>query len=191
VSLLEVIATLLGVANILLLIRRSIWNYPFGLAMVAITGFVVFEQRLYSDTILQGFFFLAQIYGWWAWWRAGGGAGAVSVTRLTMPARIAWIIVIAITSALWGSAMHGLTNASLPWLDAALAVMSMAAQLLLARRCIENWLLWIIVDVGTIYMYLTKDLYWFGGLYILFLLFSVAGLIEWTRAERRQRGAGA
>jgi nicotinamide mononucleotide transporter len=186
VSLLEVIATLLGVANILLLVRRSIWNYPFGLAMVAITAIVVFEQRLYSDTILQLFFFVAQLYGWWAWWKAGGTEQAVAVERLTTPARIAWVIVIVLVSALWGSAMRGYTNAAMPWLDASLAVTSMAAQLLLARRCLENWLLWIIVDIGTVYMYVSKDLYGFAGLYILFLLFSVAGLVEWARAERRQ-----
>lgn len=185
VSLIEVIATLLGVANIVLLVRRSIWNYPFGLAMVTLTAIVVFEQRLYSDAILQIFFFLAQLYGWWAWWRAGGADRPIAVERLTNPARIAWIAMILLLSLIWGAGMHGFTNAALPWADATLAVMSMAAQLLLARRCIENWMLWIIVDVGTIGMYLFKDLYWFAGLYLLFLIFSVAGLVEWARAARR------
>ena len=188
---LEVTATLLGVANILLLVRRSIWNYPFGLAMVAITAFVVFEQHLYSDTILQFFFFAAQLYGWWAWWKAGGVEKAVAVERLGWPARIGWIAGIALVGAAWGTIMHLSTNAAMPWLDASLTAASMAAQILLARRLIENWLLWIIVDVGTVYMYVAKDLYWFGGLYIVFLIFSLVGLIEWARAERRQSAASA
>jgi nicotinamide mononucleotide transporter len=189
VNLLEVLATLLGVANILLLVRRSIWNFPFGLVMVSLTGILVFEQRLYSDAVLQIFFFAAQLYGWWAWWKAGGADHAVAVERLTPPARIAWIAMIVLLSVVWGAGMRGYTNAALPWVDATLAVMSMAAQLLLARRCIENWVLWIIVDVGTIGMYLFKDLYWLAGLYIVFLVVSVAGLIEWARAARRQAQA--
>jgi nicotinamide mononucleotide transporter len=191
VNALEVIATLLGVANILLLVRRSIWNYPFGLAMVAITALVVFRQHLYSDTILQLFFFAAQLYGWWAWWKAGGVDKPIAVERLGWPARIAWVVGIALVSAIWGGVMHLYTNAAMPWLDASLTAASMAAQVLLARRLIENWLLWIIVDVGTVYMYVSKDLYWFGGLYILFLLVSVVGLVEWARAEGRQAAAGA
>ena len=187
----EVIATLLGVANILLLVRRSIWNYPFGLAMVAITAWVVFEQRLYSDTILQLFFFAAQLYGWWEWRRAGGAEHAVAVERMATSARIGWIAGIALVSAAWGQVMHLYTNAAMPWLDASLTAMSMAAQILLAWRKIENWLLWIIVDVGTVYMYGAKGLYWFGGLYIVFLIVSIAGLVEWARAERAAATARA
>jgi len=182
----EAIATLLGVANILLLVRRSIWNYPFGLAMVAITGWVVFHQHLYSDTILQGFFFAAQLYGWWEWWRVGGNDHAVEVERLGLAGRLAWIGGIVLVSAAWGAVMHLYTNAAMPWVDASLTVMSMAAQILLARRLIENWMLWVIVDVGTVYMYAAKDLYWFGGLYIVFLIVSIAGLVEWARAERAE-----
>src|ERR1700743_2397110 len=63
----EIIAAILGVANIVLLVRRSVWNYPFGLAMVALYGWVFFAARLYSDAGLQVFFFVVQIYGWWNW----------------------------------------------------------------------------------------------------------------------------
>ena len=187
----EVIATLLGVANILLLVRRSIWNYPFGLAMVAITAWVVFHQHLYSDTILQGFFFVAQLYGWWEWRRAGGTEHAVAVGHMGARGRMAWIAGIVLVSAIWGQIMHLYTNAAMPWLDASLTVMSMAAQILLARRLIENWVLWVIVDVGTVAMYVAKDLYWFGGLYIVFLIVSIAGLVEWARAERADATATA
>ncbi len=189
VSLLEAIATLLGVANILLLVRRSIWNYPFGLVMVALYARIFFKAHLYSDAALQLFFFAIQLYGWWEWWRVGGVERAIMVERLTPAARIAWLVMIALASIAWGTVMHSYTDASYPWIDAGVAIASIAAQVLLARRRIENWALWIAVDMVAIGLYAAKDLYLTSGLYILFLVISIAGLVEWARAERRQARA--
>ena len=184
---LETLATLLGLANIVLLVRRSIWNYPFGLAMVALYARIFFWEKLYSDALLQLFFFVIQLYGWWAWWRAGGGERKVDVVRLTGPARIAWIAMIAILGLGWGTMMHLYTDASFPWWDATVAVSSIAAQILLARRCIENWVLWIAIDIASIPLYLIKGLPFTAGLYLAFLALSALGLREWARAEREAR----
>jgi nicotinamide mononucleotide transporter len=181
---LETLATLLGLANIVLLVRRSIWNYPFGLAMVALYAHIFFREKLYSDALLQIFFFVIQLYGWWAWWRAGGGEHKVDVVRLSWPARVAWIAMIAILSLAWGTMMRVYTDASFPWWDAAVAVTSIAAQILLARRCIENWILWIAVDAGAIPLYLVKHLLFTAGLYFAFLILCLLGLREWSRARR-------
>jgi nicotinamide mononucleotide transporter len=70
VSWIEIVASILGVANIVLLVRRSIWNYPFGIVMVTMYGVVFFQARLFSDALLQVFFFVVQIYGWWVWYHA-------------------------------------------------------------------------------------------------------------------------
>lgn len=183
----EIIATLLGLANILLLVRRSIWNYPFGLLMVALYAQIFFAAKLYSDALLQLFFFVTQLYGWYAWWRAGGSEHQVQVERLTAPARIAWVMMIALISLAWGAAMHAYTDAAFPWWDGTIAVTSIAAQILLARRLIENWLLWIAVDASAIPLYLAKQLPFTAGLYFLFLLLCIVGLRKWAAAER---GAG-
>ena len=181
---LELITSLLGVANVALLVRRSIWNYPVGMVMVALFAWAVFQARLYSDAALNIFFFVVQAYGWWAWWRLGGIQHKVHVERLTGPARIAWIGMIVLTSIAWGAIMRFYTDAVFPWLDALLAMASVAAQILLVRRRIENWVLWILVDVGYIGVYLAKHFYDFAALYLLLLLLSVMGLREWARAEQ-------
>ena len=187
VNALEILATLLGLANIVLLVRRSIWNYPFGIAMVALYADIFFTAKLYSDALLQLFFFAIQVYGWWAWWRAGGGEHKVEVERLTGAARTAWIAMIALTSFAWGTMMHAYTDASFPWWDATVAMASIAAQILLARRMIENWVLWIAVDAMAIGLYLTKGLTLTAGLYFVFLLLCIFGLREWAAAERAER----
>ena len=87
-SAIEIIAAALGLANVLLIVRRSIWNYPFGLAMVALYAWVFFDARLYSDAALQVFFFVVQIYGWWNWTRARGGDGLVREIELLAPSQV-------------------------------------------------------------------------------------------------------
>ena len=184
VNLPEAIAALLGLANIILLVRRSIWNYPFGLAMVALYADIFFSAKLYSDALLQLFFLATQVYGWWAWWRAGGAERPIAVERLTPAARIAWIVLILVLTLGWGGFMRSNTDAAFPLWDGGIAVASIAAQILLARRRIENWVLWILIDLAAIPLYAIKQLPLTAMLYALFLLLSVLGLRQWMRAER-------
>lgn len=178
----------MGVLNITLLVRRSIWNYPFGIAMVAIYFFIFRDARLYSDMLLQIFFAVVQIIGWRAWARAGGLDGPVRVERLTADQRWLWLGAVMLATALWGWGMHSLTNAAAPWWDAAVAMGSIAAQIMLVRRFIENWTAWIVVDVLAIGLYVSRELYLTAGLYGLFLILCIWGLVEWQRAEQAAAG---
>lgn len=181
---LEITAVLLGIANIVLLIRRSIWNYPVAIVMVLLYFEIFREARLYSDMGLQVFFVVVNLWGWWAWARAGGMGGPVAVERMRAGERIGWIAGVVVATALWGSAMAQWTNAAAPWWDAAVAMGSVAAQILLARRKIENWIGWIIVDVLAIGLYWSRGLEPTAGLYIVFLILSIVGFFEWRRSER-------
>lgn len=188
-SWLEWVAAGLGVINVALVVRRNVWNYPFGLAMVALYFFVFFEARLYSDALLQIFFFIVQIYGWVNWVQARGASGEVPVAVLTWPVRAAWIGGTALASLAWGLGMAHFTDAAAPIVDAFIAGTSIAAQILMARRKIENWVAWILVDIVAIGLYFSRDLYPTSALYLLFLLLSIAGLIGWRRALPGPRSA--
>jgi nicotinamide mononucleotide transporter len=179
---LEWVAAGLGVINVSLVVRRSVWNYPFGLAMVALYFFVFLGARLYSDALLQIFFFVVQLYGWVNWVRARTGGGEVPVARLSLRERFAWAAGTALASLAWGLFMARYTNAAAPVWDAIISGTSIAAQILMARRRIENWLLWILADVIAIAVYASRALYPTSALYLLFLLLSIAGLIGWRRA---------
>ncbi len=181
---LELTAVALGVANIILLIRRSIWNYAFGIAMVILYFEIFREARLYSDMLLQIFFLVVQGWGWWAWARAGGMGGPVRVERMAVSERWLWLAAVVALTVLWGTAMGRLTDAAAPYWDAAVAMGSVASQLLLVRRKIENWIGWIAVDVLAIGLYASRELWLTAGLYGLFLILSIVGFAEWRRAER-------
>jgi len=181
----EIAAFVLGLANVTLLVRRSIWNYPFALAMVTLYAWVFREQKLYSDMLLQGFFFAVNLYGWWYWARSLEAEGDIVVERMTPLARGAWLAGCAAAAIGWGWLMHLHTDAAYPWWDAAVAMMSVVAQILQSRRRIENWAMWIAVDVVAIGLYGARGLWLTAVLYLIFLLLSVWGLIDWRRAERR------
>src|SRR5581483_4268310 len=166
----EIIAAVLGVANIVLLVRRSIWNYPFGLAMVSLYGVVFFQARLYSDAALQVFFFVVQVYGWWVWYHAREAGGLVRVETMSNTARIAWCAVIAAATAAEGWYLAHYTSDAAPWMDANTTAMSVVAQYRLSIRKIENWVLWIVTDVVQIGLYAWKGLYPTTALYVVFLL---------------------
>lgn len=185
-SALEIVAFLLGIANVTLVVRRSIWNYPIGLAMVALYGRIFLDARLYSDAILQIFFFVVQLYGWWNWSRNRARAGAITVVRLHDAERLYWAIGCVLVSAAWGYGMHRFTDAAFPWADATLTITSVAAQILMSRRAIENWWLWIAVDIGSVGLYAAKGLWLTMLLYAIFLALAVWGLVDWRRAANAQ-----
>ena len=183
---LEYAAVALGLINIALLVWRSVWNYPFGMAMVAIYIFVFEEEKLYAEAGLQVFFFAAQAWGWWLWHKAGGEDSRVPVRWLDWPSRAVWAVATAAISLNLGWALSRFTDAAMPFADSAIAGASVTAQILLAFRRIENWVLWIVIDVAAIALYIDRGLYPTAGLYGGMLVMSLFGLREWIQAARRE-----
>jgi nicotinamide mononucleotide transporter len=187
ILLIEYAAALLGLVNIALLIFRNVWNFPFGMAMVALYILVFYEERLYAEAGLQVFFFAAQGWGWWLWLRVGGEDNRVPVRWLDWQSRAVWMVVTAALSVNVGWVMSKFTDASMPYTDSAIAGASVAAQLLLAFRRIENWVLWVLIDVASIAVYITRGLYPTAGLYGGLLVMSLIGLREWIASTREGR----
>ena len=180
----EAVAVALGLANIALIIRRSIWNYPFGIVMVVLYAHIFWDAKLYSDAGLQVFFLLVQFYGWVAWSSRQGEDGRVVITRMGTQERLIWAAASIVAIAIWGTLMHRLTDAAYPYWDGAIAMLSVAAQIMMTRRQIENWWWWIVVDVLAIGLFAVKGLWLTSGLYGVFLVMATYGLIEWRRQMR-------
>lgn len=191
----EGVAALLVLVNVWLVARRSIWNYAFGIAGVAIYGWVFFEAKLYSDMLLQVFFLVLNFYGLVKWRQSQTEAGEVVVERLGVGKRFLCGGGIAAAVLVWGWLMDHLTDAALPWWDAGVAMTSIAAQLLMSWRKVENWWLWIVANVLSIGLYGYKStidpmhpLWITAALYVVLLGMSLWGLARWRAARH---GAGA
>jgi nicotinamide mononucleotide transporter len=187
---LENAAAALGVLNVALLVRRSIWNYLFGAASVAIYTYVFFSARLFSDAILQIYFFAMQFYGAWNWLKGSNTDGLARIETMSARARIGFALAT-VTVAFPIGWLFSHYGAAAPFMDATLAATSVTAQYLLSVRKLENWFLWIGADVFYIGLYYWKGLNSTAGLYAVFLVLSIAGLREWWREYRSHADAPA
>ncbi|WP_447760981.1 nicotinamide riboside transporter PnuC [Sphingopyxis panaciterrae] len=185
---LEWIAAALVLINVALVALRSVWNYPFALVAVSLYAIVFYEARLYSDMLLQGFFFVLNLYGWAAWMRARD-EGGIPVGWMTPRARAAWGAATVAAWIGWSYMMHRHTDAAAPWIDGAVAMLSITAQWLLARRRVESWWLWILVDLIAIPLFAWRGLYATSAVYVVLLGLSIDGLIQWRRAAATGRVA--
>lgn len=187
-SVLEAIAALFGLVNIILIVRRSVWNFPAALIMVLLTGVVLWDARLYSDAGLQIFFFIVNLLGWVLWHRHKGAQGEVKIDRLGLSGQLAWVAMALSLIWGWGRFMATHSDASFPFWDASIAVLSICAQIMMTRRYINNWHWWIVINILSIGLYWQKELYWFTGLYVVFLGMAIWGLVAWRKAEADQKG---
>jgi nicotinamide mononucleotide transporter len=181
---LEIIAEILGVINVTLVVLRNIWNYPVALVMVSLYAVIFYETNLYSDALLQIFFFVVNIYGWWYWSRGKAETGDIRVELLSNRARLGWLVGLVVLTIGWGWLMDTRTEAHFPYWDGAIAMTSVAAQILMSRRFLENWVLWVLVDVLAVGLYWVKDLKLTSALYVVFLALSIWGFEEWMRVRR-------
>ena len=180
----ENVAAALGLINVGLLVRRSIWNYAFGAASVALYGYVFYVSRLYSDALLQIYFFAMQFYGGWNWWHGRNKDGLARIETMSTRERVNFSGGAFVIAVVLGFVFSRYTNASAPWMDASLAAASVTAQYLLSVRKLENWFLWIAADVVYIGLYYWKGLLPTAGLYAVFLVLSILGLLAWLREFR-------
>ena len=184
----EIVAVVMTLVGIALTIKEKISCWP--VAIVGILAyFVVFiRARLYADVALQPIYVVQNLYGWWYWARGGErGQGQAPIVVLDWQSRFAWIAGTAVTSLIVGAGLARWTNAAAPYADAALSTTSLVANWLLARKVLENWWLWIAVNVGYVILFWKKHLLLSAGLYAVLLALATAGLIEWQRSRARQR----
>lgn len=203
-GLLELAATILLIINVYLLGKQKLVNYWFGLAGVLIYGYIFLEFKLYSDMLLQWVFYAPlQIVGYivwkyghrgWKFWTDETGADhyrgkdSLPVITLSNWQRLETVLFIAFPTAIIGLIMESFTDASFPFADALTTVMSIYASILMLKKYLENWIIWIAMDVVAIYIYYAKGLYVTAGLYIVFLGLATYGLTEWIKAKRRDEG---
>jgi len=187
-TVLEFAAVVLGLISVYLTVKQKILCWPTGIAMTILYVIIFLKAKLYSDTFENFIYIFMQIYGWY-YWLYGNKAkrDSVPVRILTWKNRISWMWVIAIISSTVGFFMYKYTDASLPYWDALTTVMSLTAQWLMSKKILENWVLWISVDVMALFIYSYKGLYMTTGLYALFLILAIRGFLEWRKSMQNQQ----
>jgi nicotinamide mononucleotide transporter len=180
---LEIVAVIVSIATVWLTTQRNPLCWPIGLASVALYAKVFFDAKLYSDLLLQGFFAVMIVYGWNGWRRGmRDTGGAVAVGNVSPRGWVAGAVAGGVGTLVLGAIMARFTDAAVPWVDAGLTSFSLVAQYWTARRWIENWWLWIAVDVIYTGLFFYKELYLTAALYALFVGLAARGLWSWSKS---------
>jgi nicotinamide mononucleotide transporter len=186
----ESVAVVMTLVGIVLTIKERISCWP--VAIVGILAYLVvfIRARLYADAALQPIYVVQNIYGWWYWAHGGvRGQGEAPIVVLTRRSRAAWLVGTVAVSLVVGTGLAHWTNAAAPYADATLSTTSLVANWLLARKVLENWWLWIAVNIGYVFLFWKKHLSLSAGLYAILLALAAAGLVEWQRSRARQLDA--
>ncbi len=180
-TVLEIVATASGLIHVFLLTREKIIAWPFGILTVTLYVYIFYASKLYSDAILHVFYIVLNCFGWYNWARREEEKEEVVIGRLSanLLALLAGTIILGALG--WGYVMRTYTNADFAYFDAFITVSSLLAQYLLTQKKIDNWIIWIIVDLVAIPIYLLKGLYFTSGLYVVYLLLCISGFLAWRK----------
>jgi nicotinamide mononucleotide transporter len=184
-SLIEPVAVVTGIACVALTVRQSIVSWPVGIVSTALFLVLFVRAGLYADSALQVLYIVLGFYGWWHWLRGGPSRNHLPVTSLSWRARLAAAAGVVIATVAVGLFLDRATDSIVPYPDAATTVLSVTAQILLTRKLIESWPVWIFgVNLPYIALYLYKDLALTAALQVVFIVLSVAGWVAWRRSMR-------
>ena len=178
----ELVAAVVGAVSVYFSVRQNVWSWPTGIVNVLLYVWVFWKARLYADMGLQVVYAGISAYGWWHWLHGGEQGGELRVSR--MPARWWPAVVLLTVAGAWavGHLLASQTDAAIPYLDASLTATSLAAQWMLTRKYLENWLLWIAADIVYVPTFWSRDLPATAVLYAIFLGLAIAGWRAWRRA---------
>ncbi|MFZ6648307.1 nicotinamide riboside transporter PnuC [Undibacterium sp. TJN25] len=177
---LELISFVLSVITVALNIRQTHWAWLFSILSSALYALVFVESRLYGDAGLQLVFIAVSVWGWYQWLRGGQAHGALQVTRLSaagwLKSGLMWLVGFGVLSLF----LKSYTDTDVPYMDGFLTAGSLLGQLLLSRKKLENWHVWILVDILYVSLYMYKHLTLTAILYALFVIMAALGLRAWN-----------
>ncbi|WP_395810198.1 nicotinamide riboside transporter PnuC [Daejeonella sp.] len=186
-SLLEISGVISGILCVYLAAKNNIWNWPLAIISVLIYTFIFFEEKLYADAGLQIYFLFTNIYGWYFWTKKSTEYNKTPVSFASKKLIFLSILSIFLFAFLLGTFLFKSTDAAFPYIDSFCTACSLVAQLFLARKIIENWLIWIFVDIIYIGVYLIKDLHLTAGMYAIYVLIAIMGYINWKKEYKQSK----
>lgn len=188
---LELVAAVVGALSVYLSVRQNIWSWPTAIVNVVLYTLVFYDAKLYADMGLQVIYAALSIYGWYEWLHGGENKTELHVSRTGSRLGVILTFIALAGAGALGVLLRGATDAALPFMDSFLSSTSLVAQWMMTKKKLENWLVWIAVDVLYVGMFIFKHLYLTAGLYAVFLVLAVRGYIDWRRSMATQQLAAA
>lgn len=184
----EIVAVVTGLAYIFLSIKQNIWCWLFGMISSGMYLYVFFYSKIYADMALQAYYVIMGIYGWVHWARLDSTNENKKLPVLRLNNKELWIL-LGVTLVLFiviAQFLIYFTDSPIPWVDAFTTSLSFTATWMLARKILEHWLIWIVVDAVSIGLYFYRDLYITIILFVVLLVMAGVGYYEWKKEWNTQ-----
>ena len=184
---LELAGLFSGLLCVFLLIKENIWVWPVGLFYACVSVFVFLEERLFASMLESLYYIAMNAYGWYFWKRGQGARRADEELKVIFMPRSAWIpmlLFLAIGGAFMGWLFSHYTSAALPFWDGGSMWVAFVAMWMSARKWIENWALWLAVDVVKTGVYLSQGIELYAVLYAVYIVMALWGGSTWRKAMR-------
>jgi len=188
---LEIAAVILAIAYLVLAIRENRWCWPAGIASALLYLGVFYRAGLYMEAWLQVFYAVMGVYGWWSWRPGTAGEAPLAIHRWPRGRHAIAVAAIVIASLASGGLLERYTEAQSPYLDSFVTWSAILTTWMVARKLLENWLYWFVIDAVTLGIALERGLHPTAALFGLYLVLVVFGWRRWLAAWRRQPVAAA
>ncbi len=184
----ELLGAVFGLLYILLSIKQNIWCWPVGLITSALYVYVFFVTKFYADMGLQVYYVIVSIYGWYHW-KFGSKSKQqddLKISKTTVKLGVILVISSIVLFVLIAYILVNYTDSEVPYWDSFTTAASFVATWMLARKLIEHWIVWIIVDAVSLGLYVYKGLYPTVILFAVYTLLAVLGYIEWKKEYKKR-----
>ncbi len=173
----EIIAVIFSLWSVYLAIKVNTWNWPIGLIGI-LAYFILFaENHLYAQVVLQVIFFGLSVYGWIYWYENEDKKPSFRIKPLRL---IIDLILVGVLTPILAIILRE-TNDPQPIFDAITTLLSILATWYMIKKCTFSWLVWCIANVFFVLMFINQRMYWSAGLYMIFALLSIKGVIQWMK----------
>ena len=183
---LETIAILLSIGYLLLAIKESslCWYCAFLSAMIFV--YIFANVSLFMESLLNAFYMIMAVYGLFQWRRGGDKREGLAIRSWAFSTHLIIIICIFLVAGLSGHWLSSYTEAQFPYLDSLTTWASVVTTFMVARKILENWLYWLVIDSFSIYMFVDRELYQTAAMFGLYLFLALIGYFKWRKTYRRQ-----
>lgn len=183
---LEGVAVALALAYLLLAARESLWCWLCAFASSLLYVWIFLQAKLYTETVLNVFYAVMAVVGWWQWRQGGGDNSRRGIVRFGLPQHMACLTLTLVLALANGYVMQRYTAAAWPFVDAFISWGSVVTTFLVVRKVLENWLYWIVLDGIALMVYVERGLYLTAALFAAYVVIVVFGYLQWLRQYRMQ-----
>jgi len=187
VTWLEVIAFVLALANIACNVFEIHWGWPLTIIASVLYAWLFYASKLYGEASVNVFFAVAALWGWWQWLRGHRAGSSAPLQIAQLDARGVAITAVgwAVTWLACALLLRTITDSDVPWADGFVTAGSVVGTVLLGRKFIENWPIWLIVNAASVALFAYKGLTLTVVLYVIFFGLAIWGWIGWRERLAR------